>query len=257
VPTVFYEIAGTCSAKRFCAELELPSPLPFSEVEFEIHSSTKYYQSFNLSALVQAATQELRENDPEAFKVFLLAGMAGLRRKEIDLLEWAAFRWEENLIRIEHTRYFTPKSLDSAGAVSVDPELVAIFRGYRERDPGAEFVVESPLPPRPRVTYNYYRCEDIFRRLSAWLQEHGIKSAKPIHQLRKAFGSAICERAGIHQASRSLRHSDIRVTSQVHVDSKSRVSVGLGHLLAPPTNINGKEKKRLLTTYYWVNKGID
>lgn len=214
-------------------ELEVPIPLPFSEVAFEARASVKYYQSFDLGALIQMATQELQETDPEAFKVFLLASMAGLRRKEIDLLEWSALRWEENVIRIEHTRYFTPKSLDSAGEVSIDPELIAIFRGYRERDPGALFVIESVLPPKPRVTYNYYRCEAIFRRLSAWLQEHGIKSPAPIHELRKAFGSAICERAGIHQASRSLRHSDIRVTSQVYVDSKSRVSVGLGHLLAP------------------------
>ena len=64
-----------------------------------------------------------------------------------------------------------------------------------------------------------------------WLKGHGVTSAKPLHELRKAFGSAICERAGIHQASRSLRHSDIRVTAGVYVDSRSRTSVGLGHLL--------------------------
>jgi integrase len=86
--------------------------------------------------------------------------------------------------------------------------------------------------------YNHYRCDKVFKRLTKWLREHGVTSAKPIHELRKAFGSAICQRAGIHQASRSLRHSDIRVTSAVYVDSKSRISVGLGHLLAPPlTNI--------------------
>ena len=29
---------------------------------------------------------------------------------------------------------------------------------------------------------------------------------------------------------------DIRITSQVYVDSKSRISVGLGHLLVPPAS---------------------
>jgi hypothetical protein len=29
---------------------------------------------------------------------------------------------------------------------------------------------------------------------------------------------------------------DIRITSQVYVDSKSRISVGLGYLLAPPAS---------------------
>jgi integrase len=33
--------------------------------------------------------------------IFLLAVAAGLRRKEIDLLEWSPFRWEENVIRIQ------------------------------------------------------------------------------------------------------------------------------------------------------------
>jgi integrase len=163
--------------------------------------------------------------------------MAGLRRKEIDLLPWTAFQWSENVIRIEHTRYFNPKTDDSSGDVAVDLELMAIFRGFLARDSGAEFVIKSTSIPRSRSTSNHYRCQRVFERLTGWLRAHGIKSAKPIHELRKAFGSAICQRAGIHQASRSLRHSDIRVTSQVYVDSKSRVSVGLGHLLAPPANI--------------------
>src|SRR6516164_6617827 len=63
--------------------------------------------------------------------------------------------------------------------------------------------------------------------------EHGVKSAKPIHEPRKAFGSVICQKAGIHQASISLRHADIRVTSAVYVDSRSRVAAGLGYLVAP------------------------
>jgi len=68
--------------------------------------------------------------------------------------------------------------------------------------------------------------------LTNWLREHGVNSAKPIHELRKAFGSLICQKAGIHQTSVSLRHSDIRTTSAVYVDSRSRIAAGLGHLLA-------------------------
>jgi hypothetical protein len=114
---------------------------------------------------------------------------------------------------------------------------MTLFRGYLARNPKAEFAIESDRSPRAGVLYNYYRCDPVFQRLTDWLRVHGVTSAKPIHELRKAFGSAICERAGIHQASRSLRHSDIRVTAGVYVDSRSRVSVGLGHLLTPPTNI--------------------
>jgi integrase len=204
--------------------------LPFSDVEIE-RPSAKYFPTFNLERLIERASNELASADPEAFKTFLLSGMAGLRRKEIDLLPWSAFRWDEGVIRIEHTKHFTPKTLDSSADIAVDPELMALFRGYSARNPQAEFVVESDRSPRPGVLYNFYRCEPVFQRLTVWLKGHGVMSAKPLHELRKAFGSAICERAGIHQASRSLRHSDIRVTSQVYVDARSRATVGLGHLL--------------------------
>ena len=216
--------------------LALVDPLPFSGVEVE-RPSAKYFATFDLEALVSTAREELAVTDREAFKVFLLSAMAGLRRKEIDLLPWSAFRWEENIIRIEHTHYFAPKTQDSAGDVRIDSELMVLFRGHYAQDPRAEFVVESEGAPRPDALYNHYRCQKVFLRLTNWLHTHGVRSAKPIHELRKAFGSAICERAGIHQASRSLRHSDIRVTSSVYVDSRSRVAVGLGHLLSPPTNI--------------------
>lgn len=75
--------------------------------------------------------------------------MAGLRRKEIDLLPWSAFRWEESVIRIEYTKYFTPKKMDSAADIAVDPELMTLFHGYLARNPKAEFVIESDRSPLP------------------------------------------------------------------------------------------------------------
>jgi len=43
------------------------------------------------AALTQAAQNEL---EPELYKIFLLALRFGLRRHEIDLLEWDSFRWQ-------------------------------------------------------------------------------------------------------------------------------------------------------------------
>jgi integrase len=216
-------------------KLPLPDPLPFSELELEPRISAKYYATFELGSLLASAKEQLAATDPEAFKIFLLAGLSGLRRKEIDLLPWTAFGWATDIIRVEHTAYFSPKTPDSTGDVAVDHELMDLFRQYRAADPNAVFVIESSGSPESGGLSNHYRCEAVFERLTEWLRSQGIKSAKPIHELRKAFGSAICEKAGIHQASRSLRHSDIRVTSQVYVDSRSRISVGLGHLLTGET----------------------
>jgi integrase len=210
--------------------IELPVPLPFANISFEPRQSLKYRSSFDALELIKQARSELAESEPELFKIFLLAVMVGLRRHEIDLLEWQSFRWEAGVIRIEPTRYFHPKSEDSIGDVPVDPELMTIFRGFRARA-RSEFVIESPRKPKPRVLYQYYRCDDAFDELVKWLREHGVKTSKPLHTLRKEYGSQINAVHGIHAASRALRHADIRVTNEYYTDSRKRVTPGMGHLL--------------------------
>jgi hypothetical protein len=69
-------------------QLALPNPLPFDGVDFKPRQSMKYRSEIDVLKLIAAATKELRDSSPEAYKVFLLAVGAGLRKKEIDLLEW-------------------------------------------------------------------------------------------------------------------------------------------------------------------------
>jgi len=56
--------------------------------------------------------------------------------------------------------------------------------------------------------------------------------SKPIHTLRKGFGSLMADKHGIYAASRSLRHADINITARHYLDKKQRVSIGLGNFLA-------------------------
>jgi len=76
--------------------------------------------------------------------------MAGLRRNEIDKLEWSAFDWAKGMISIQTTKYFTPKSEGSGGNVEIDPEVIELFRGFKARATGS-FVVESNIAARPEV----------------------------------------------------------------------------------------------------------
>jgi integrase len=212
--------------------VELPDPLPFSDVSFEPRQSLKYRSNIDVQKLITAAKGELSESEPECFKIFLLAVMVGLRRREIDLLEWSSFRWDACMIRIEPTEYFLPKTEDSIGDVPVDPELMEVFRRYRARRPRDRFVIMAPGVPKPGVTYMHYRCQKHFERLTAWLRKKGVREYRPIHMLRKEFGSQINALYGIHAASRALRHADIAVTNQFYADSQARVRLGLGHLLS-------------------------
>lgn len=213
--------------------LELPTALPFAGVSFEPRQSMKYRSGFNIEKLIDDAQKEL---PIEQLKVLLLALAVGLRRNEIDKLEWPAFRWDEGIIRIEATRYFHPKSEDAMGDVAVDAELLEMFRGFRGRATG-NFVIESEIAPRPGATYSHYRCQRVFEALSKWLRDHGVTGNKPLHTLRKEFGSQVCAKHGIYAASTALRHADIVITSQHYLDKKRRVTVGIGGLLNIPKNV--------------------
>lgn len=217
-------------------EIELATPLPFEGVEFEPRQSLKYRSNFDVQALIIKATEELAGQESEAFKIFLLAVMVGLRRKEIDLLEWPSFRWEHRVIRVEPTKFFHPKSEDSIGDVPLDPEIVELFRGYRARATD-EFVIESKGRAKPGVTYVHYRCQKQFEKLNKWLRAQGVTAGKPLHTLRKEFGSRLATTHGIHAASKGLRHADISITNAFYADSESRVTTGFGRLLTASNNV--------------------
>ena len=211
-------------------EVKLPTPLPFDGVEFYKRTSMKYRSSFDVFGLIKDAKNELAESKPEQFRILLLAVMAGLRRKEIDTLEWPAFRWDAGAIRIEPTRWFHPKSEDSIGDIEVDPEFLELFRGYHAKAKGT-FVIESDIAPRLDTGWEHYRCTSIFEGLITWLRKKGVTTNTPLHTLRKEFGSRIAAEHGIYAASLLLRHADIRTTASHYLDKKKRVTAGMGHLL--------------------------
>ena len=92
-------------------------------------------------------------------------------------------------------------------------------------------MIESDDQPRAGADYWHYRCQDVFDRLIIWLRKNGVKANKPLHTLRKEFGSQVCAAHGVHAASRQLRHADIAITSAFYTDARKRALSGLGHLL--------------------------
>ena len=211
-------------------KLVLPEPLPFAGVKAIKQGSRKYRSEVDLESLIAQAHAELAPADPEVFKIFLLATFAGLRRKEIDLLEWQSVRINEGVIRIERTDHFKGKTDGSCADVDVDQEVMELLRGYRAKAIG-KFVIESDRQPHAASSYQHYRCQPSFRRLSDWLRTKGITGHQTTHVLRKEYGSQLCEAHGIHAASVGLRHASIGLTSSFYVDNRKRATLGLGHLL--------------------------
>jgi integrase len=212
--------------------MQKPDKMPFDEVSFHKRESMRYHSTVNFNALVSDA---LRELPHEQLKIFLLAAMAGLARNEIDKLEWQAFRWNDGVIRIETTKHFTPKSSYRTGDVPIDQELMALFRGWHANATDS-FVIEGG-EPTSNAKHTHYRANEHFDALLAWLRSKGVTGPKPLHELRKEFGSQICDKHGILVASRMLRHGGISITEQHYIHQKGRVTLGMGDLLPKPDNV--------------------
>jgi integrase len=211
--------------------VELPATLPFDGVELEPRTDTKFYGAgVEPFALLRAAIDELAEDRVEELKTFLLAITLGLRRREIDLLEWQSFDFVAGILRIMPTRWYQLKTNESASELPVEPEVLELFRGWRARAT-SEFVLESIRPPKS-VSYQHYRCEETFQSLLNWLREKGVQGNKPLHALRKMYGSALADLYGLHQASSGLRHADIRTTSAFYADRRVRVTPGFGSAIS-------------------------
>lgn len=219
------------------ANLSLPEPLPFAGIKLQKPSS-RYVSRIDARSLI-AAAQETLAADPatsEQFKLFALAMLCGLRKAEADTLTWAQVDFTKGQIHIEPTEYFTPKSEESTGDIDLDPEMLALLRGWKARGKGV-FVVASPVEPRyHEMKRRWYRCEKDFRALYDWLKAQGVNARKPLHELRKEVGAILASEQGIFAAQRVLRHAQISTTAEYYTDKKRRITAGLGSLLSRGDN---------------------
>jgi integrase len=205
-------------------KLTVPRPLPFDDVGMEKGPSLRYVSKVDAYAILARAKEELAEKEPEAFKVIILALVCGLRRSEIDHLLWRTFDFSRGLLHVENTEFHQLKSEDSAGVIDLDADTAALFKGFRARNPKSLFVIESPNAPRAERKARCYRCNAVFERVNEWLRVQGVDTMKPLHTMRKEIGSIIASEHGIFEASRYLRHSDIRITSAIYADKKKTVT---------------------------------
>jgi integrase len=228
----------------FSPRLRLPFenlPNPFDGVRVKVGTPRKYASTIDAGTLLRAGQAELAESDPEAYKALLLALGAGLRKGEIDCLQWQQLDVAAGIIRIQTTSTFHAKTDSSEGDVFIDAGLAAALDAYRSKATSL-YVLESHLPPKPSAGFKYYRARLTFKRLAAWLRSKGVLANKPLHEMRKEFGSIVAAAGGIHVASRQLRHASIATTAAFYADHRTRIAPAVGAMLAgqPETNSAGK-----------------
>ena len=212
-------------------QIRLPDPLPFAGFQLESPRPARYQSTIDATALFRDARQELAPKAPGAYLAFLLALGAGLRKAEIDGLEWRHINFGRAAILVEPTEFRGLKSEESAAEVQIDPAMAEELRQFMSKEGEPRFVIESPLPTRPGIDRQYYRAQPVFQRLYAWLRAKGIKNRCPLHTLRKEFGSLINEKYGLFAAMTALRHSHIAITSTFYVDNKRRIALPMADYL--------------------------
>ena len=210
-----------------CPNLSLPSPLPFEGVELisERESDFFYVSEVDVKQLIEDAFKELTGN---CLIIFVLAIGAGLRRNEIDKLQWTHMDLTNGVVTVAPTNYGRLKSDSSLGKIQLEPRFADVLRMHAA-DTRGEFVVYSHIAPRVGSVQRHYRCKRDFTALCAWLKMKGItRSTSRIQVLRKEFGSHIAQRRGIFAASAALRHSTIDVTRNTMFVARSPPHPTLG-----------------------------
>jgi integrase len=78
------------------------------------------------------------------------------------------------------------------------------------------------------------------------LKAHGVTGRKPLHALRKEYGSLINEKYDLVTAKELLRHSSVAITAAHYVENRKRGTTGLGASTGQtPAQGRGQENQRV------------
>jgi len=210
--------------------LKLPDPLPFSGSLKLKKPVSSFKSKLDVSKIIAEAQTELTG---EPLKIFLLGLLSGLRKTEIDRLEWAAVDLRQGLIDLAATDHFTAKTERGADCVDLDPELVRLLAAWKAATTGP-FVIESDKAPVAHSNSAHYRAEEHFQTVYSWLRTKGVAAQKPLHELRKELGAHLANTQGIYAAQAVMRHAQIATTAAYYSDKKRQIIGGLGALLNTP-----------------------
>lgn len=148
------------------------------------------------SRVVEAISQL---NNPHVQTAFVMLMDTGARKSEVLRAKWEDIDLSAGIWRIP-----SPK----AGHPQVVPLTEHTTRYLKQAQRLGPWLVPGRDPSRHRV--------DLKRAWDRVRSEAELEDVT-IHDLRRTFGLHIARRAGLHIASKLLRHSDIRVTERVYV----------------------------------------
>lgn len=135
--------------------------------------------------------------DPYVRAAFILLSETGARLSEVLRARWDDFNFDALLWAMPVTKSGREQ------VVPIDDHIAAMLQSLPRE---SEYVIKGEKPDRPR--------SDLKKPWIIVLKEAGIKKKTTMHDLRRTFCVQVARTAGIHLASKLLRHSDIRVTEK-------------------------------------------
>ena len=191
-------------------------PVPEESPPFQGYSMDK------IGSLYTDARAELKGSDDDAFILFQLGLFAGLRQQEALWARWEDLRDTGMYVRSDSVHRTKSKK---GRFVYLPPEIVEEIRNLRNS------LHPLMVPPRKldaRRGEGERRGRAVAKRLAQWLLGQGVIDAhKPIHELRKIYGSLIATEHGLYAAKELLGHSTIAVTEKTYAAFLKRASVNL------------------------------
>jgi integrase len=138
------------------------------------------------------------EADPHARAAFHMLVETGARLSEVLHAKWEDVDFESGTWRIP-----SPK----AGHPQTVPVTASTTKMLKKLPQVGAFIIAGRKKNRPR-----FDLKKPWERLVAAAKLEGVH----IHDLRRTFGLAVAKSAGLHVASKLLRHADVRVTERVY-----------------------------------------
>lgn len=169
------------------------NPVAGLEKNHEREGRTRALSDAEYAALVKAIREHPNEYERAAF---LMLTETGARLGEVLHAKWEDFDFDSLLWNMPETKAGHPQT------IPIHEDLAAVLQSL-PRD--GLYVVRGKYPFKPRC--------DLKNAWAAVLKASGIDRAT-LHDLRRTFCVQVARVAGIHAASKILRHSDIRVTAR-------------------------------------------
>lgn len=138
------------------------------------------------------------ETNPFKRAAFALLIETGARKSEVLRARWADLDLDAATWRIPSPKAGTPQTIPLAG------RTVAMLRSLPRV---GEFILPGRIKGKPLSDLRNWWEE---------LREKAKLEGVTIHDLRRSFGLRVARQAGLHVASKLLRHGDVRITAKVY-----------------------------------------